>query len=82
MSFLLRSTGLLIFILAFGAGLFMGKVYATTNGEKIVQSSQPKNVIPFPQGEEALREMAADMMKNHDWQNSQQLQDIAPASGE
>ncbi len=81
MSFLLRSLGLLIFALACGGGFFMGQIYATANSEKTFQVSQIENVIPFPEGEEALRAMAADMMKGRDYAAAKNLTDIEPAAG-
>ena len=85
MSLARSSFGLLIFLLAFGAGIFMGNTYASVSTEAtpLLSSSADNKIIPFPEGEEALREMAADMMKGRSWSpEAGQLQDIAPAAGE
>ena len=85
MSVTQTSLGLLIFALAIGAGAFMGNIYASVSAESppLISSSANDKIIPFPEGEEALREMAAEMMKGRTWSpEAGKLQDIAPAAGE
>jgi hypothetical protein len=75
MSVLSRFIALGIFIAAFGFGHVMGEAYTAIPNEEPVIVRVEQNV-PFPESQQALREMAADMMRGGN------LQDIEPASGE